>query len=166
MIEKKSGAINERIYDLTVYCSGESYCEIFLPHLVHVMRNICDLGVTTKQLSIKAYYNNYKHQVHHEFEAMKFCIECRQQVTEDDVMAHLLDCTGRDALSEAEQRTAKIRFPLCQFDDADGFARAIKCYIDYLNESIPQLMAEATKICDLKTEDFGFGYFDFKIYSD
>ncbi len=150
-----------------MYHKGKYRFEPSVSGLVKLLNAVCETGATTDYIRVIPFYYNYKLWVEHEFDDdYMFFIKCRQQVTEEDVMAHLLNCTGRDALSEAEQRIIKIRFPLCQFDDADGFACAIRRYIAYLDESIPQLMAEATKIYDLKTEDIGYGFVMFEIHSN
>ena len=81
MIEKKSGKINEIVYNNTVYHNEEYRLYPTLEHLFSILDLIAESGVTTNYLRITPFYRNIKLDIYEEWDVFDFYIECREHVT-------------------------------------------------------------------------------------
>ncbi len=166
IIKREQGIINELIYDSTMYHNGRKCFFPSVSGLVKILNAVCQTGATTEYIRVIPFYYNYKLKIQYEFDDdYMFFISCREQVTEEDIAAHLAECATILYQREAQIEDLNLRYPLCQYDDVAGYVTAIKRYIDYLDVLILQLMDEATKIYNLKQADFGYGFVRFEINS-
>ena len=172
MIEKKSGKINEIVYNNTVYHNGEYRLYPTLEHLFSILDLIAESGVTTNYLRITPFYRNIKLDIYEEWDVFDFYIECREHVTPSEQDDFWKEHVWWDSpeysqiqahLSVDDVKRTKF---LCPKDDIESFKRSIQVYKDYLYEAIPRMMMWSQEMQHLSEEGLYFGCFCFEIESD
>ncbi len=85
MIKRKDGTINNIVYDHTVYHNGE-YCLLpNIAHMIGILEEIYDTNETTENIWITPFYRNHKAYGGEEFDEYMFYVECRQNVTKEEI---------------------------------------------------------------------------------
>ena len=162
MLIKKYGAINQIVFDNTVYRNGE--CRIYpsVSSMLNILEMIIDAKATTESLVLIPYYRNKRKNQQVEFDKMTFCIECRNNVTEEQEMLFLESCC-----EEGEKINEDIRKRnfLCDFNDVKGFSKAICTYINYLDTLIPKITKILLEEYDFTVNELLYGHICFSIES-
>lgn len=161
MIPRKSGAVNQIVYEHTVY--GEGKYRFYLPFydLMWLIDKIIACGECTEQITFNPFFISDK-TGYAEFDEYMCHIEC---VKSTDVQAS--DLFVEKCKNENETLDeAKRHYALC--GSVAEFHKALLRYKDYISEKIPQLAMDlkSNKKLRLTDEDLLFGYFGFEVYSD
>ncbi|GIO22184.1 hypothetical protein [Oceanobacillus sp. J11TS1] len=162
MIKKRTGKINEIIYDNTVYHNGEYRIYPSVPQLFRVLDKVKKARETTDSLTMIPFYRNAKRNGQIEFESMVFYLECKENVSDNDLNAFLNQCCeeGQEISDDIRKR-----FYLCSNNDVDTFIRAINTYIDYLDTLVPQMIKTLKSEYHFGESELMFGFICFSIDS-
>lgn len=96
-IEREPGAINEIIFDYTVYHNGRYSYYLSIFGLKSLAQKIAQSHATTRYVRFTPFYINGKVERQVEFdEDYMFYLECRDQFTEADEVAHWENCLVED----------------------------------------------------------------------
>ena len=177
MIKKKQGAINELIYNQTIYNDGEN---CMFPSLIGIERIIKELNLiqsTCNYIRFIPFYRNAKLNCQIEFDDYMFYLECREDFTKEELEAHWTQCMDHvydiphevkqyKDMSESEKRQARTLYPVCRHGDYQKFHEYLNRYKEYLNELIPLLFEKVIEGLNLSQDDMAFGYFCFEVHSD
>lgn len=178
LIKKKEGAINELIYNQTVYNNGKNCLFPNLNNLNIIIEGINLIQSTCRYIYFNPFYYHAKLKCQIEFDDYLFYMECRDDFTEEELenhwtqhMDHIYDVPHEvkqyKEMSEAEQKQARILYPVCRHGDVQKFHEYLNRYQEYLyDELIPLLFKQATDMFKLSQEDMAFGYFCFEVFSD
>ncbi|WP_128895281.1 hypothetical protein [Longirhabdus pacifica] len=167
MVTRKKGIINGIIYDHTVYHDGKYRMYPSIIGLRNLVKRIIESGSTTEYIRFNPFYRNAKINRQIELDEYMFYMECREQFDGKDFEEHIGICLDKPYidLSDEEIRWGKTLYPLCRYDDVEGYKKALETYDQFLFELIPKLMEMAKYKMDLKDEDLAFGYFCFEVHS-
>ncbi|MBM6616328.1 hypothetical protein [Bacillus suaedaesalsae] len=167
MIEKKSGKINEIVYNNTVYYNGKYIYYPTITGLKSMLDEIISSKSTTDYLRITPFYINELLDMQIEFEEYMFFIECRdcfdKEVQENHIKEYLDVPDTPRTLNDL--RLGTKLYPLCKNDDVVSFQIALEKYKDSLKEILPKLMEIAKTEMGLKEVHLPFGYFCFEVHS-
>lgn len=168
MIIKKQGAINEIVYQNTVYNNGQNRYYPTISDLVFLITKIIEANDTTEYIRFDPFYINYKLDRQIEFDEFMFYLECRDNFSESDLRKHFSENIGKDydEMSKEEKRLANILYPLCKSKDTERFKEILLTYKTYLNVLIPILFQKAKTEMNLLEDDIPFGFFCFEIHSN
>jgi len=156
MIERKEGLVNQILYDNTVYQDGKYHFYPAVSEMFFIIEKMIESNETTKMLMFTPFYECDEFMV--EFEEMMFYLECRENVTPEQVEAFLENCW--------EQRDVRQRCCLCDIKDVETFQNALKKYVEYIKRKIPEITERIMKEYDIKTEELLCGYICFETHSD
>lgn len=167
LIVKKEGAINQIIYENTVYHNGDYRIYLTTSDLINLIQEIIQSKSTTSYIRFTPFYSNAKLDQEIEFDEYMFYMECRDQIDRESLEKHLGACFGKEYvdMDDEEIRFGKILFPLCKNDDIEAYQKLLEVYVEFLNELIPKLMELAKIKMNLKHTDLAFGYFCFEVNS-
>ena len=177
MVEKKSGTINELIYDHTVYNNGVNRIYPNINEIKLIIKKLNLLESTCNYIRINPFYINTKLNCQIEFDEYMFYMECRKNFTKEDLEIHWTQCMDHiydvpheikqyKDMNENEKRQARTLYPVCRYGDFQKFHEYLNRYENYLYELIPFLFKKVIEELDLNQEDMAFGYFCFEIHSD
>ena len=168
MVLKKQGAINEIVYNNTVYNSGQNRYYPTVSDLVFLITKIIEAKDTTEYIRFNPFYVNYRLDRQIEFDEFVFYLECRAHFSEIELQNHLSENFGKnyDEMSEEEKRIASILSPLCKTKDVERFKEHLLSYKTYLNELIPLLFNRAKIEMELGEAEIPFGFFCFEVHSN
>lgn len=167
MVLKKEGAINEVVYNHTVYNKGENRYYPTIGGLRILIKEIIETNTTTDYIRFTPFYINYRLDGQIEFDEYMLYIECRDFFTKEELERHLSVCIGKNysEFSDEELRFAHIRYPLCKHNDVSEFKRLLLSYEEYLNELIILLFNKVREEVNLSIDDMAFGHFCFEVHS-
>ena len=90
MIERKEGLVNQILYDNTVYYDGKYRLFPSVSDMFFIIKKMIESNETTKRLTFIPFYECDEFM--YEFEEMMFYLECRENVTPEQVEAFLGEC--------------------------------------------------------------------------
>lgn len=165
-MERKSGAVNEIIYDNTSYCNGKYRFYLPICDLVFLINQIISCGETTKYVRFTPFFRNHKKSEAElrniEFDEYMCFIECKADVDVNMYNDFINECKEKfESFAEAQKH-----YCLCDHNDIAGFHKALKNYVLYLDEIIPKLIIILKSEYKFKDEDLQFGYFCFEVHSE
>ncbi|MBF0777085.1 hypothetical protein BVE84_10250 [Streptococcus azizii] len=175
MLEKKTGTINNIIYNHTVYNNGKNRYYPTLTDLSTVLHEIIASSVTTKYISITPFYINERLNFQEEFDMAHFYIECRDVVTAEEresfIREQMFWLTPDSDYKLLEQyitfEDMQASHFLVEKTDVAGFQQAIHSYMSFLmDRGIPQMMKWLYNFYDLGIESMPYGYFCFEVLSE
>lgn len=178
MIEKKPGAINELIYDQTPYNKGEKHIYSNLIRFSGLIKELTNVQATCGYIRFKPFYYHAKLKCQIDFDDYLFYLECRDDFTEEERESHWTQYMDHNHdiphevkqykdMSEAEQKQARILYPICRHGDVQRFHEYLNRYQKYLyDEIIPMLWQEVREKLALNQADAAFGYFYLEVSSD
>ncbi len=166
MILKKQGAINEIVYNNTVYNSGQNRYYPTVSDLVYLITKIIEAKDTTKYIRLNPFYVNFRLDRQIEFDDFMFYLECRDDFSEIELRNHYSENIGKDydKMSEEEKRMASILY--CRMNDTERFKEHLLSYKTYLNELLPILFNIAKTEMELGEDEIAFGFFCFEVHSN
>lgn len=160
MIERKEGLVNQILYDNTVYQDGKYHFYPDVSGMFFIIEKMIESNETTKMLMFTPFYRTNEFQI--EFEEMMFYLECRENVTPEQVKTFLEDCReGGETIDETQEKCC-----LCDIKDVETFQNALKKYVEYIKRKIPEITERIMKEYDIKTEELLCGYICFETHSD
>lgn len=164
MIKRQYGAINQLVYDNTVYHNGDYHFYLPLDSLYELLNLIIEAKTTTKSLYLMPFYRSvYPMFRQIEFEEMMFYVECRENVTEEQKKEFLKECCDKG--HEVDEDVLN-RHALCDRNDVTGFQNAVMRYAGYLKQLVPRMQEIILKEYDIGVENLLFGHICFEIYSE
>lgn len=166
MIIRKSGKINEVIYEHTTYHNGEYRLYPTIIDLEHLIKDVKEVQSTTEYIRINPFYINGRADMQREYDEYMFYMECRDDFNEKTLKEHIEECLD-DELPLSHKRTlGETLYPLCKWDDVETFNLALENYFSLLYEILPELLVSAKNEMKLEDEDLAFGYFCFEVHSE
>lgn len=156
MIERKEGLVNQILYDYTVYHDGKYRFYPSVSGMFFIIEKMIESNETTEMLTFIPFYECDEFMV--EFGEMMFYLECRENVTPEQVEVFLENCW--------EQKDIHERCCLCDIKDVETFQNALKKYMEYIKRKIPEITEWIMEEYDIKTEELLRGYICFETYSD
>ena len=159
MIERKEGLVNQILYDNTVCQDGKHHFYPAISQMFFIIGKMIESNETTERLTFTPYYRTSKFQV--EFEEMMFYLECRENVTPEQVQAFLEDCREEDeTIDETREKCC-----LCDRKDVETFQNALKKYVEYIERKIPEIAEEVMKEYDMEPVELLRGCICFETHS-
>ncbi len=188
-LQKKSGIINEIIYEHIACYGGTKIHYLPIPLLRVLIDEIKKSGATTKYIRVTPFYRVANNRIYtqEELDDFMFYLECKEDFTEEDVNLRTSEAIARpyseiseedkqagvdwqhkdyEELTEEEKRRGHILLPLCRHGDVNSYKQALERYENYLEELIPLAFEEAKRLLELKETDYPFGYFCFEVQSE
>lgn len=159
MIRKKSGTVNNLVYEYTVY--GEGHYNFYLPlyNLFNLIDKIIACGERTKSINFNPFFISLK-TGYIEFDEYMCYIECSNNEAASANDGIITRCkSDEETVSEA-----KRHYALCR--NSEEFHCALNSYKRYIQENIPVLAAIIKSEYGLSDEELLLGYFGFEVYSE
>lgn len=167
MLRKKSGKINEIVYNNTAYYNGKYRYFPTITDLKGILDEIISSNSTTDYIRITPFYMNELLDRQIEFEEYIFFIECRDWFDEKVQKDHIIEClyVPDTPRTLKDFRLGSILYPLCQNEDVETFKNALEKYKESLTELLPIMMEIAKSEMELTADHLPFGYFCFEVHS-
>lgn len=169
MLEKQKGKINELVYEHTAHRGGKYRLYPTIEGLYSLLEELMEAKATaTDYLRITPFYVNEKVNRQIEFDSFMFFVECRENYTEEEEEALIVESLEREERPDAmiDWEKGRALYSLCRFDDPGKFSWALKNHRNYLDTALPEMFAIAKEALKLSEEDVAFGFFCFEIHSD
>ena len=156
---EKNGAVNNIVYEYTVYGDGQYNYYLPLYNLFNLIDKIIACGECTKCINFDPFFISLK-TGYIEFDEYMCYIECSNNEDASTNNFFIARCKSeKETMSEA-----RMHYALCR--NSKEFHNALNSYKHYIQENIPVLSMKIKSDYDLSDEELLFGYFGFEVYSD
>ena len=164
-MERKNGAINTIVYDYTSYCDGKYRFYLSICDLIYLIKQIILCNETTKYIRFTPFFRNHKKSEielrNIEFDEYMCFVECKANVDINMYNNFINECKEEfESFSKAQKH-----YCLCDYNDVSTFQNALKNYVSYLDEIIPNLIDVLKSEYKFTDKDLHFGYFCFEVHS-
>ncbi len=171
LMDGRLNAIGETIFKYIAIENGLFHRYLPIEILMDLVDSIKKTGITTEYLRFVPFYKNCKTGEYIEFDEYAFYIECRENITQEEIEKFRDECWAEEWNSawgikrrvEVIRDRKKRQFHLCRSGDVEDFNKALDIYIDYALTFFYEIGKELVEFYNIKEQDFLYGYFSFEI---
>lgn len=155
--------IEDIVKNHTMYKHNSKICRRYLSiaDLIGLGNAIIEENKTTGYLRFTPFYRNALLGRQIEFdEDFMFYVECRKNVTAEEVNEFIKDCIDGETFFEE----AKKQYMLCDVNDVKGFQKSIRTYLDMLPHYVKKIAWQLENVYHVNPKDFLLGSICFEVH--